>query len=175
MDSKPTQHPKSSCTGGSALLVADCEFSPSECLVLEVVRYFCLGFAEPASFSWDRAIMRAQSELGSADGALVACSVAAVLRAIRRERRSRFEFMNAHCAACSLRIRNTELSVMRLLRGARLDDIDLMKAAAMVIVEGRSMSGLLAAAHECGRDLNTLFPEEVAVWHSAPRAVRLLH
>ncbi|MEM1046088.1 MAG: hypothetical protein AAGL24_08050 [Pseudomonadota bacterium] len=175
MHPDPTQHPKASCSNDSALLVEDCEFSPSECLVLEVMRYFCLAFAEPASFSWDHAITRAQSELGSADGALVACSVAGVLRAIRRERRSRFEFMNAHCATCALRIRNTELSVMRLIRGARLDDIDLMKAAAMVIVEGRSMAGLLAAAHNCGRDLNSLFPDELAVWHSAPRAVRLLH
>lgn len=156
-------------------LVADCGFEPSEHLMLELMRTFCMSFAEPQTLAWDRALERAEFELGEARGAQVACAMARLLRVIRIERQTTFDFINVNCLICCKRIRSTEFTLIQLVRAARTDHADVMKAAALILVQGRSILGLMEAARSLALLLNNFFDEDLALRQKATTPRRNLH
>lgn len=156
-------------------LVADCGFAPSEHLILELMRTFCMSFAEPQTLAWDRALERAEFELGEAQGAQVACAMARLLRVIRIERQTTFDFINVNCSICCKRIRSTEFTLIQLIRAARTDHADVIKAAALILVQGRSILGLMEAARSLALLLNIFFDEDVVIRQKAVTPRRSLH
>lgn len=143
------------------VLVDACGFTPSEHLILELMRTFCMSFAEPKTLAWDRALERAEAELGNERGAQIACAMARLLRVVRIERQTRFDFINANCTICRKRIRSSEFTLIQLVRAARIENATVMKAAALILVQGAPILGMMEAARSLGDLLNRFFDEDV--------------
>ena len=154
----------------AGIAVDSCGFEESEIQMLELVRYFCMSFAEPNSYGWETAMDRAEQTFGEEAGARIACGIARLLRSVRDSRSSTFEFTNASCKACSKRIRPAELNVMRLIRGARTGDRAQLETAALILAEGNPAHTLLDTARSVARVLNDV----LSVPHVAPERQREL-
>lgn len=143
------------------VMVEECGFTPSEHLILELMRTFCMSFAEPKTLAWDRALERAEAELGAEQGAQVACAMARLLRVVRIERQTTFDFINANCTICRKRIRSSEFTLIQLVRAARTENAAVMKAASLILVQGGPILGMMEAARSLGDLLNRFFDEDV--------------
>ena len=89
-----------------------------ERLVLSVARHLCASLASEATRGWECAHDLGETALGLSDGPTLVAHVAALLRAVRAERRLGFAYMSADCPKCSQRITDEELLIIRLLRAA---------------------------------------------------------
>lgn len=124
-----------------------CGFGPKEILTLELLRYFCLSYAEPLTQGWLSAFKLSETALGQINGPLLAFNVSELLSAVRRERTNQFNFVDPRCLACSVRIFPTELAVMKLVRCAHLDNTKNTLEAARQIVEGGQTTDTIEAGH----------------------------
>lgn len=155
---KPTRHHLSDHGLGDAQTVHidSCAFNDKELMVLELLRYFCLSYAMPITQGWLSAFKRAESMLGPIEGPMLAYSVSELIAAVRRERTNQFNFVDPRCRDCAMRIYPTELAVMKLVRGAHMDDQESILDAARQIVEGEKWPSTVEAGNALGSCLNCI-------------------
>lgn len=134
--------------------VDTCGFDTKELLILELLRCFCLSYAEPLTQGWLSAFKRSEEVLGQVNGPMIAYNVSELLSAVRRERTNQFNFVDPRCKKCSARVFPTELALMSLVRAARMNDGDKMHSAARDVVESGLSSGTIRAGHALATCLN---------------------
>lgn len=118
----------------------------TERLVLSVARHLCASLASEAIRGWECAHELAEAALGLCDGPALVAHVAALLRAVRAERRRGFAYMSADCPTCRLRITDEELLIVRLLRAARSDAPQKVVQLAAALAEGNAAPRIAGAA-----------------------------
>jgi len=158
---------------GRSVHVDACGFDAKEMLVLELMRYFCLSYAEPMTQGWLSAFSRAQGVLGQADGPMLACHVSDLLSAVRRERKTQFNFIDPRCAQCAARVYPTELALILLLRSARQAYPEQMRAIARDVVGDEDADETLGAGHALAGCLIKISLGMPETWHGA--ASRAIH
>lgn len=121
-------------------------FDPIELLVLEILRTYCLHFADPNSTGKVAARACATRHLGSASGQQLAAGIADILTAVRAERVRHFNFGDPRCRQCRATIFPTELSLLQLVRAAGSAHPQDMHALAQDVVEGPNAEATLRAA-----------------------------
>ena len=109
--------------------VDQCRLSGTECLVLRLLRRFCLNHVHPETMSWRLALNDAIGSLGAESGPSLALAVSDFLDAIRSERVEPFNFVDPNCAQCARRIFPAEWAMMVILRGLREREHQLVEAA----------------------------------------------
>lgn len=152
-----------------------CAFDDKEMVVLVLLRYFCLSYATPMTQGWLSAFKHAEEILGPIEGPMLAHSVSELLNAVRRERTNQFNFVDPRCKECSVRIYPTELAVMKLVRGAHMDDKNSILEAARQIVESDQSPNTIAAGHALGSCLNCIKLSKRFSSYNAPMSSRSLH
>lgn len=133
----------------------ECGFDDTELLVLDLLRHFCMAYADPESHAWLGALRQAERHLGS-KGPLLAHSVSEYLNALRSERMRPFNFVDPYCERCAQKIFPTEFSLMMALRGARLHDAELLHTCVLQVVERGQGHSTTLAAHALGASLTGL-------------------
>lgn len=121
-----------------------------ERLALTVMRHLCASLASQTSHGWEHAHEVAEATLGSGAGPAFAGHLTAVLRAISSERARSFAYMAADCPTCSLRITADEVSVMQLIRTARMGEQPHVARLAASLAQGLPAPRIAEAAHVLG-------------------------
>jgi hypothetical protein len=93
-----------------------------ERLALTVMRHLCASLASQTTHGWERAHEVAEAALGSGAGPAFTGHLTTLLRAIGSEWARPFAYMAADCPTCSRRITAEEVSVIQLIRAARMGD-----------------------------------------------------
>jgi hypothetical protein len=165
---------------GRHRLVDDLELEPIERLALAAMRHLCASLANDNIRGWERALDIAESALGLSDGPALVAHVAALLRAVRAERRLGFAYMAGDCPACSLRITDEEVLVVRLLEAARTNARQRVVRLAAALAKRGAAPRIAGAAFVLGNrlaalavhtDLRRPVPEAPASTETVPNAV----
>jgi hypothetical protein len=127
-----------------------------ERLVLSVTRHLCASLASEAIRGWECAHDLAEAALGLSDGPTLVAHIAALLRAVRAERRRGFAYMSADCPMCSLRITDEELLIVRLLRAARSNARQKVVQLAAALAQRNAALRIAGAALVLANRLATL-------------------
>lgn len=130
--------------------IVECKFNQDELVILELIRYFCLSYASPQSQGWLSAFTRAEELYGSLEGPMLAHSAGELVRAVQNERSSMFHFVDPRCKGCSARIFPVEIAMMKLVRGAHVDDKKRVKNAADFLAEGNKSINITKASYALG-------------------------
>lgn len=101
------------------------QLSPIECLVLNVIRCFCHGWARGQIGAWDHAFQIVEQKLGPRDGPPLVARVFALMRSLLREKRSGIRFMPFGCN----RICKTEQIILAALQSAQRRDDEAVRRA----------------------------------------------
>ncbi|WP_085905477.1 hypothetical protein [Kiloniella majae] len=152
-------------------------FQSSELLVLELLRFYCQSYADPASLAWEKAFALGEKELGPYDGAWVVNATAAFIRTIRNERKASFEFIVSCCEICRQQICVTELNSLWLIQAARTENTLVMETAGRLTLDRAGywsgLEDLLEKSRRLGSILNEVFPEEHVSFRHHSDQIRL--
>ncbi|MES2664461.1 MAG: hypothetical protein V4712_00075 [Pseudomonadota bacterium] len=127
--------------------------------LLTVLRHFCVSFADPQSQDWMQAYGFATRTWGISAGPKAAQALFTIFDAMRRSRRSVFQYANPACPVCSARLTANERHLMRMLHALRRNRVGEARTEAMLLVEGNDSHEVLAAGYGFAR----LFPAGMAV------------
>lgn len=172
MQNTKSHGPQAAHDDGRSVHVDTCGFDAKEMLVLELMRYFCLSYAEPITQGWLSAFSRAQGVLGQEEGAVLACHVSDLLSAVRRERKTQFNFVDPRCEHCVVRVFPTELALILLLRSARAANGDTMQSIARELVGDAEISETMGNGRALAGCLHRVSLGAPGVWH-APASNRI--
>lgn len=112
---------------------------------LQLMRLICSSYDRDEVRGFDAAISLAEHRYGSEHGPTVAARVAALIRALRAERRLSFNYMSPSCASCSAKVTEDELHLITLMRAGRMGDAAALENA-VTEVAGHSPAPMLTAA-----------------------------
>ncbi|MEM6759027.1 MAG: hypothetical protein AAF601_06065 [Pseudomonadota bacterium] len=131
-----TLHPNES-------LVADAGFDEIELACLDISRLYFSTFAEPGGQSWMRAIDRAEYVFDHQSGASIASLVLKVIQAIRRSRRSSFQFSNPDCAGCARILTEHERRLIVAISAMRRGRAERAQVELMMLCEGNDTQAVM--------------------------------
>jgi len=89
---------------------------------LMLVRLCCMSYEHNRVEGWDSALSLAEERFGADDGPAIASRVAALIRAMRAERRGGFGYLSPHCPSCCKRITGDEWLLIQLMQAGQLGD-----------------------------------------------------
>lgn len=136
--------------------ISDFQFDEVELIIIELLRRFCVGFANPESQSWFRAFQRAEIAFGAVNGPAIAFAISEYVMALRNERQSAFHFVDPDCADCAKRIYPTEANMLLLVRSTYLGDRSNARTHMQSLVEDGEGQQLIGCAHALAEQLRTL-------------------
>jgi len=112
---------------------------------LMLVRLCCMSYEHNRVEGWDSALSLAEERFGADDGPAIASRVAALIRAMRAERRGGFGYLSPHCPSCCKRITGDERLLIQLMQAGQLGD-DRAIAETAAAFACRPEAPVLAAA-----------------------------
>ncbi len=127
-----------------------------EILVLQMLRLFCVTYANPGSHAWEEAYAMSVRELGSKDGPRVSHEVMNWVRTLRCTRKTSFDFIDPTCPCCRKMLAHHESHFMRLLKAERANDGLTRQMSAVVLCEGQNPSLFLQSMSSLGNQLDIL-------------------
>ena len=130
--------------------------SQDEVLVLQVLRLFCMTYANPGSHAWEEAFSMSVRELGPQHGRRTAQEVMNCIRALRCTRKTSFDFIDPTCPCCRKMLAHHESHFMRLLKAERANDGLTRQMSAVVLCEGENPSIFLQSVTQLANQLDTL-------------------
>lgn len=136
------------------VLIRDAALNKAERVVLDALRIFCVGYANPDSFAWEAGFDICLKEFGSLHGPKIGMGIMNVMRSLRLSRKSTFKFTNPACPCCCASLSEHELRLMTLFKTERQSDRTTRQTNAMILCEGANSSALLKYAAELTDHLN---------------------
>lgn len=130
-----------------AQTIADAGLAPDTVAALNVLRHIFQTFTVPASQGWVRAFETAYAHFPQAVAADIGVAALALVRHLAAARSSGFVFCNPDCAHCAPRLAPDEYQLAGLIEAVRAGARAKARTHAMLLCEGRSSTGTLAAAH----------------------------
>lgn len=124
--------------------------------MLQVLRLFCMTYANPGSHAWEEAYAMSVREFGAKDGPLVSHEVMNCVRALRCTRKTSFDFIDPTCPCCRKMLAHHESHFMRLLKAERANDGLTRQMSAVVLCEGENPTLFLQSMSSLARQLDTL-------------------
>lgn len=125
--------------------IAQVGLGPVEIDWLQLTRLICSSYDRDEVRGFDAAMSLAEHRYGSEHGPTVAARIAALIRALRVERRLRFNYMSPSCPSCSAKVTEDELHLITLMRAGRMGDAVALETA-VTDVAGHSLAPMLTAA-----------------------------
>jgi hypothetical protein len=127
-------------------LLSDVDVTDAELLLLRVTRLLCAGFSSGSILEMENAHAVAEATLGCEDAALLVARITSFLRALARERRGTFGYMNAKCPTCAERATPEERAVIQLLRDLKGADAPSAGALCMAFANHTSVPAITTSA-----------------------------
>lgn len=144
MDPRMTCKPHSRRLGDTP--VSNLGLDDFEVVLLSVVRHFITSFAAPDTQSWTEALRIASDTFGVSEGAKAAVTLLGVVEAMRRSRRSTFQFSDPNCPTCCSVVTPNERHLMRMVHALRRGRVSEAQTDAMLLCEGAQTEAVLRAA-----------------------------
>jgi|GEM_PF-3155316 len=126
--------------------VSDCGYDWLDTFAIEQIRWLCVSYGQGTCRGWETAVERCEAVLGETIGPAFFSAVSAVMVAIRRGRKSPFEYVDPSCRMCCTHVLAPERAIMNVIRAARRDDETAMLSHGFLLLEGRDPAALGAAA-----------------------------
>ncbi|WP_153768562.1 hypothetical protein [Labrenzia sp. CE80] len=104
--------------------------------LLEILRYYCFSYARPKSQAWEEALLAAEVAFGPELGGVVASGMMRSFKAMRRARKSCFEFANPFCACCRGHLRVDERRMIVIISAVRNGNKRSVQSEALILCEG---------------------------------------
>lgn len=136
------------------VLIRDAALTRSDCNVLEALRLFCVGYANPDSFAWEAGFDVCLKEFGPAHGPQIGMGIMNVMRSLRLTRRSTFKFTNPACPCCRSSLSEHELQLMILLKTEHHADGVTRQTNAVILCEGADSSNFFETLKQLTGHLN---------------------
>lgn len=156
-------------TGGAPSTMRDCGYDWLDAVVVEQIRWLCVGYGRNDPTGWETALIRAEEIAGTESGPALFAAVSAVLVTMRRGRRSRFQYTDPSCPACSLNVVASERALMRVIRAARRGEYEAMDAHALLLLEGQDTTAINRAARRLAAVTARIDAEQNAINRSWQR------
>lgn len=129
-----------------AIPVETLELDDFETGILAVLRHFLTTYAQPDSQGWQTAFKLAAERWGDQRGPQIAMSLLPVLQALRRARRSDFDFANPLCVTCRAYVTGTEAAFLIMLQAMRRNHTNRARHAVLSLTEGTADPVLIQSA-----------------------------
>lgn len=131
--------------GARECAVADLAPDPYELAALSVMRHLFSSFAAPSGHGWLAAAAEAEQRFRAFQPGERFFELLRVVQAMRRARRSPFQFSNPHCPPCAAVLTEAERHLMLALQAARRGRLGPSRTHAMLLCEGADVSAVVEA------------------------------
>ncbi|MEM8656823.1 MAG: hypothetical protein AAGF22_01895 [Pseudomonadota bacterium] len=142
-------------SGGDQLKLCDAGLDRFEVAVLDIMRFYFLSFASPATQGWLRALHTATAHFKAEAAPIIAFQVLAMVQAMRCSRPSVFTFSSPTCPDCAAVLSDAERHMMAAIHCIRASRRNEAQTHAMLLCQGNptetflmSVDALCAGAPE---------------------------
>ena len=134
-------------TGPGAGECAVAELAPDayELAALAVMRNLFSSFAAPSGHGWLAAAAEAEQQFRGCQPGERFFELLRLVQAMRRARRSPFQFSNPHCRPCAAVLTEPERHLMLALQAVRRGRLGPARMHAMLLCEGADVSAVIEA------------------------------
>lgn len=104
--------------------------------ILQIVQLMCQNYAQPKSQAWEKALAQSVEKFGTIGGGAVAIAVLNMLCALRKSRRTSFQFTNPFCPCCRNSISECEMRLLNIINGKRMGQTQKTHMNSVILCEG---------------------------------------
>ncbi|MEM8871610.1 MAG: hypothetical protein AAF848_02100 [Pseudomonadota bacterium] len=130
---------------GDQLPVHEAGLDLFEVAVLDIMRFYFLSFADPASQGWLRAMHTATTHFKAEAAPIIAFQILAMVQAMRCSRASVFIFSSPVCPECSAMLSDEERHMMAAIHCIRCGRPNEARTHAMLLCQGNPTETFLMA------------------------------
>ncbi|MCG8405205.1 MAG: hypothetical protein MI923_08420 [Phycisphaerales bacterium] len=104
--------------------------------ILQIVQLMCQNYVQPTSHAWEKALAQSAAMFGTVGGGAVAIAVLNMLSALRKSRRTSFQFTDPFCACCRTSISECEMRLLNIINGKRTGQTQKIHMNSVILCEG---------------------------------------